>query len=57
MKNVNYILALILIILWVVGFFTHFIGHPIHLLLIGALTLIFINVLRDDNNNTTQYNN
>jgi len=53
-KNINYILSLILIVLWVVGFFTHVIGYPIHFLLVGALTLIFINVLHDDGNNTTE---
>ncbi|MDP1801512.1 MAG: lmo0937 family membrane protein [Bacteroidota bacterium] len=54
MKNINYIVALILIIFWVIGFFTHFMGYPIHFLLIGALLLIFVNVLHDDRNNPTE---
>jgi len=56
MKNVNYILAVILIVLWVIGFFTHFGGHSIHLLLVGAFTLILINVINDDSTNSPEQN-
>ncbi|MBA3683381.1 MAG: lmo0937 family membrane protein [Bacteroidetes bacterium] len=56
MKNLNYIIALILIILWVMGFFTHIAGFSIHFLLIGAFTLILINVINDDIDNSPQQN-
>ncbi len=56
MKNLNYIIALILIIAWVVGFFTHIAGLSIHFLLIGAFTLILINVINDDIDNSPQKN-
>lgn len=52
MKNLNYILSVILIALWVIGFFTHFGGYSIHFLLVGAFTLILINVINDDKNNS-----
>jgi hypothetical protein len=45
MKHLNYILAVILTVLWVIGFFTHVAGYAIHLLLLGALTLILLNVI------------
>lgn len=56
MKNLNYIIALILIILWVVVFFTHIGGLSVHFLLIGAFTLILINVISDDTDNSPQQN-
>lgn len=56
MKNLNYIIALTLIILWVIGFFTHIAGLSIHFLLIGAFTLILINVINDDVDNSQQKN-
>ena len=52
MKNIIYIIAVILIIFWVVGFFTHLAGFSIHALLFGALALILINVIQDDHNIT-----
>ncbi|MEO6302662.1 MAG: lmo0937 family membrane protein [Bacteroidia bacterium] len=54
MKNFNYILSVILIILWVTGFFTHVAGSSVHFLLIGSLILILINVISEDNNGTTE---
>ncbi len=56
MKNLNYIIALILTVLWVVGFFTHVAGLSIHFLLAGAFTLILINVIDDDINKSSEKN-
>ncbi|MBA2612080.1 MAG: hypothetical protein H0U95_08920 [Bacteroidetes bacterium] len=54
MKNINYILAMILIILWIVCFFTQTQGYAFHLLLVGGLGLILVNVIYDDKNNFTE---
>ncbi len=56
MKNLNYIVAIILILLWVVGFFNHFAGYSIHLLFIGALALLFINIIHDDEKQSNKKN-
>ncbi|MES2762642.1 MAG: DUF5670 family protein [Bacteroidota bacterium] len=52
MKHLNYILAVLLTVLWVIGFFTHVAGYAIHFLLIGALALILANVVLYDKKNT-----
>ncbi len=57
MKNFNYILAVIFIILWVVGFFTHLAGSYVHLLLVAAFILILLNIFNEDNSNRTEHTN
>jgi hypothetical protein len=47
MKKISYIVALIMVVCWVVGYFSHKIGPSVHYLLAGALLLILINVIRD----------
>jgi hypothetical protein len=56
MKKINYPLAIILIVFWVIGFFKHLGGASIHLLLIGSLALIFINVISSDKSNSAEKN-
>lgn len=39
-------IAIILVVLWALGFFTHVAGGLIHLLLVIAVVLIIFNVIR-----------
>lgn len=57
MVFVNYIVSILFIILWAIGFFTHLGGTPIHFLLIGAFTLILINILTNHHNNNPNSKN
>ncbi len=54
MKYLNYILSVILTVLWVIGFFTHVAGYAVHLLLLAALTLILVNVILYDKKDITR---
>lgn len=48
MKNALYILAVILIILWLLGSFAYHIGSAfIHLLLVAAIVVVVINVFNN----------
>ena len=49
MSNLLYIIAVILIIGWVLGFFVYSAGGLIHALLVLAVIAVLINLIRDSN--------
>ena len=48
MKNSLYILAIILVIAWVIGFYGTSIGDIIHILLVMAVISLVVRVVMDD---------
>ena len=46
MNSLLYIIAVILIIGWAIGFFAYSAGYMIHILLVLALVAILLNVIR-----------
>lgn len=52
LKRVFYIVAVILIIIWAVGFFVYALGALVHLLLIMAILLIAFKVSRGSREKT-----
>ena len=48
MNNLLYIIAVILIISWAVGFFAYSAGSIIHVLLVIAIIAIILRVIRGD---------
>lgn len=46
MRSILYIIALVLVIGWVVGFFAYSVGGIIHILLVLAIISILIGVIR-----------
>ncbi|HEY9559949.1 MAG TPA: lmo0937 family membrane protein [Anseongella sp.] len=46
MNSLLYIIAVILIIGWLVGFFAYSVGGLIHILLVIAIIAILINIIR-----------
>ncbi|HYD91079.1 MAG TPA: lmo0937 family membrane protein [Flavobacterium sp.] len=47
MRNLLYIVAIILVILWAIGSFAYHVGSAlIHLLLVIAIVMILLNLLR-----------
>ncbi|MCC7029101.1 MAG: lmo0937 family membrane protein [Chitinophagaceae bacterium] len=46
MGNILYLVAVILIIMWAVGFFAYSAGNIIHILLVIALISILLNIIR-----------
>jgi hypothetical protein len=46
MSNLLYIIAVILILCWAVGFFAYSAGYVIHILLVLAIISILIRVIR-----------
>jgi hypothetical protein len=46
MNNLLYLIAVILIIAWAIGFFAYSLGSIIHLLLVIALIAILLRVIR-----------
>lgn len=46
LKNIFYIAALVLIVIWAVGFFVYALGALVHLLLIIAILIIAFRVSR-----------
>lgn len=46
MRSILYIIALVLVIGWVVGFFAYSAGNIIHILLVLAIISILIGVIR-----------
>lgn len=54
MIAVNYIVAVVFAILWVIGFFARIAGPAIHILLAAAFALILINILHNNNNSNTK---
>lgn len=45
MKRFNYIVAVLFVIIWVIGFFTQVINFAVHVLLLTALFLILLNII------------
>jgi hypothetical protein len=48
MNNLLYIIAVVLIILWVLGFFVYSAGGIIHILLVIAVIAILVRVIKGD---------
>jgi len=48
MKNSLYILAIILVLAWVIGFYGTSIGDIIHILLVMAVIALVVRVVKDD---------
>jgi hypothetical protein len=49
MKNLLYIIAVILIVIWALGSFAYHVGSAlIHLVLVVAIIMILLNVLRSN---------
>jgi hypothetical protein len=46
MRNLLYIIAVILVIGWVIGFFAYSAGGVIHILLVIAIIAILLNVIQ-----------
>jgi hypothetical protein len=46
MSNLLYLIAVILIIAWAIGFFAYSVGSIIHLLLVIAIIAILLRVIR-----------
>ncbi len=46
MRSLLYLIAVILIIGWALGFFVYPVGHLIHILLVLALISILISIIR-----------
>ncbi len=49
MNNLLYLIALIMIIIWCVGFFAYDAGAKIHLLLVVAVISLLVRIARVDN--------
>ena len=49
MKNLLYIIAVILIIAWAIGFFFYSIGIIIHILLVIAIIAVILRVIQGKN--------
>ena len=49
MKNILYLIAVALIILWAIGYMAYGIGGLIHILLVIALISIILRVIRGSN--------
>jgi len=46
MGNLLYVIAVILIIIWALGFFAYSVGSVIHILLVIAIISVLLNVIR-----------
>jgi hypothetical protein len=46
MRNILYLIAVIMVIGWILGFFTYHLGGLIHLLLVIALIAIILRVIK-----------
>ena len=46
MGNLLYLIAVILIIIWALGFFAYSVGSIIHILLVIAIISILLNIIR-----------
>lgn len=49
MSNLLYLIAVILVIAWAIGFFAYSVGSIIHLLLVIAIIAILLRVIRGGN--------
>jgi len=47
MGNLLYLIAVILIIIWALGFFAYSVGSIIHILLVIAIISILLNIIRN----------
>ena len=48
MKNYLYVLAIILVVAWIIGFYSTGIGDIIHILLVMAIIAVIIKVFSDE---------
>lgn len=48
MGNLLYIIAVVLIIFWLLGFFVYSVGYLIHILLVFAILAILFRVIKGD---------
>lgn len=48
MSNLLYLVAIILIICWVLGFYIYSVGALIHILLVIAIIAILVRIIRGD---------
>ena len=48
MKNSLYVLAIILVVAWIIGFYSTGIGDIIHILLVMAIIAVIIRVFNDE---------
>ena len=48
MRTILYIIALILVIGWAIGFFAYSAGYVIHVLLILAIIVVLLNIIKGD---------
>jgi hypothetical protein len=48
MRSILYIIALILVIGWAIGFFGYSVGYLIHILLVLAVISILVGLIRGD---------
>ena len=46
MRNILYIVAVILLIGWAIGFFAYSLGSVIHILLVIAVIVILLNIIQ-----------
>ena len=46
MENTLYIIAVIMVVIWAIGFFAYNVGGLLHILLIIAIVSILYNILR-----------
>ncbi|MEA4982155.1 MAG: lmo0937 family membrane protein [Paludibacter sp.] len=46
MRNILYLIAIILIIAWATGFFAFSVGYLIHILLVIAIVAILLGIIR-----------
>ena len=46
MGNLLYVIAVILIIIWALGFFAYSVGSVIHILLVIAIISVLLNIIR-----------
>ncbi|MCE2834953.1 MAG: lmo0937 family membrane protein [bacterium] len=46
MRNILYIIAIILLIGWAIGFFAYSLGSVIHILLVIAVIVILLNIIQ-----------
>ncbi|HMT34314.1 MAG: lmo0937 family membrane protein [Bacteroidetes bacterium] len=48
MGNILYLIAVVLIILWAIGYFGYSAGSVIHILLVIALVSVLLNIIRSN---------
>ena len=49
MRNILYIIAIVLVIVWATGFFAYSAGYLIHLLLVIALISVLLGIIKRNN--------